>query len=397
MTFSPYDAFMNKDANIIYGLHQDMNYDLYPRDTWLEVNLGQFENNVKIIQKTAGKRVLVVVKANAYGHGLVPCGLAAERAGAAMLGVATVGEAALLRRAGVEIPILRMTAYGLAEVKSFIEQDVDFFVWTVEQIREADKCAHTMGKKARVHLKIDTGMGRAGVFVDDMAPIVDEIKQSNNLIFAGVCSHFHSADADDTFSTEKQINIFNNALKILEEMDVRPDYIHLANSPGLLRFEHARYNMVRSGVITYGLFYERGYPLPDGVKPIAQWKARVVSVKTLPAHHGVGYGVRYQTPESENIAILPVGYADGFHRFPDNVNEVLLNSRRVRVVGRVCMDQCMLKIPHEMHVQVGDEAVLIGRQGDNYLEPLDIADKWGTNNYDVLANIDVRVPRVYVL
>ena len=371
-------------------------YDEYLRNTWFEVDLAQLQKNIELIKQQVQTRVLVVVKANAYGHGLVQCGLTAQKSGAEMLGVATVGEAALLRRAGVKIPLLRMTAYGLNEIESFIDQGVHFFAWTKEQIDCANEHAKKANKQAKVHLKIDTGMGRAGVFAEGVEPIAKIIQQAEHVYFAGVCSHFHTADMPETDSVFEQIKKFELAVGILEKMGIIPPYIHLSNSPALLRFKEARYNMVRTGVITYGQYYERDTDLIEGMKAIGTWKARLVSVKTLPPNHGISYSVKYKTTDYEKIGIIPVGYADGFHRRPLGVNEVLLNGRRVPVVGSVCMDQCMIKIPDDMNAKEGDEVVLMGAQGDDYIDSLDIADKWGTNNYDVFANISDRVPRVYL-
>ncbi len=371
-------------------------YDQYIRNTWFEIDLNQFQKNIQIIKDHVKTRVLVVVKANAYGHGLVKCGLAAEESGATMLGVATVGEASLLRKADVKIPLLRMTAYGENEMESFIKDDIHFFVWTVEQIESANRIAEVKGKKANVHLKVDTGMGRAGVFAENVKLVVEIIKKSGNVNFEGVCSHFHTADMIETDSVFRQIDKFEQALSTLDDMGITPPYIHLSNSPALLRFKEARYNMVRTGVITYGQYYERNTELFDGMKAMGTWKARLVSVKTLPPNHGVSYSLKYRTEKEERIGIIPVGYADGFHRRPLGANKVLLNGRRVNVIGSVCMDQCMIKIPDDLDAQIGDEVVIMGGQGSDYIDSLDIADAWGTNNYEVFANISDRVPRVYI-
>ena len=371
-------------------------YDEYLRNTWFEIDLDQFKKNIDIIKDQVKTRILVVVKANAYGHGLEQCALMAEKSGAEMLGVATVGEVALLRKAGIKCPILRMTAYGLNEMESFIQEDVHFFVWTKEQIEYANDLAGKANKRAKVHLKIDTGMGRAGIFAEDVEQVAQVIQDAEYLDFEGVCSHFHTADMPETDSVFRQIKKFNLAVDTLEKMNIVPPYIHLSNSPALLRFKEARYNMVRTGVITYGQYYERDTDMFDDMKAIGTWKARLVSVKTLPPDHGISYSVKYRTTGYEKIGIIPVGYADGFHRCPLGINEVLLHGCRVQVVGSVCMDQCMIKIPEDMNAQEGDEVVLMGGQVDDYIDSLDIADKWGTNNYDVFANISNRVPRLYI-
>lgn len=371
-------------------------YNRYPRDTWLDVDLGQLRRNIEIIGEIAGVSLLVVVKANAYGHGLLPCARVAEACGVRMLGVATIGEACLLQEAGIETAILRITAYGPDEMEPMIRSGVHFFVWREDQIKGAGRIAARLGVQARVHLKVDTGFGRLGLFPEDAPGVVRVACAEPGVVLEGVCSHFHSADAEDISSAQMQMQRFNHVVEMLETEGICPSLVHLANSPGLLRFPEARYNMVRTGVITYGMPYEDGFPLPEGIHEIAQWKARIVSVRTLPRGHVVGYGAQYVTQEKEKIGIIPAGYADGLHRFPANVNEVLLSGRIVPVVGRVCMDQAMIRIPSDMDVAIGQEVVILGEQDGGCIGSLDIARRWGTNNYDVVCNIAPRVPRVYV-
>jgi len=371
-------------------------YDKYIRNTWLEVDLAQFKKNIQILQKTAETPVLVIVKSNAYGHGMERCGVAAQEAGAEMLGIATCGEGALLRQAGVAIPLLRVTAYGMNEIEPMIADDTHFIIWTAEQVKVANEIASKLDKTAKVHLKIDTGMGRAGVFAEDVAPIVQKIEAAESIEMVGVCSHFHSAEAEPESSIE-QMKKFDQALDTLENLTIKPEYIHLANSRGLLKFPQARYNMVRSGVVTYGLPYEAGFPLPEGMAPVAQWKARVLSVREFPKDHAISYGGQYKTQkEGERIAIIPLGYVDGFQRFPAEVNEVLVQGRKIKTVGRICMDQCHISLPDDMDVKEGQEVVVLGKQNDAEITSVEIGNRWGTNKYDVLCGISPRVPRVYI-
>lgn len=365
------------------------------RNTWLDVDLAQLGRNFQIIQREAGVPVLVVVKANAYGHGLVECARTLAATGARMFGVATVCEAMALRHAGITTDILRITAYGPDEVPDMVASDIQFFCWEEEHLRLANEAALELRKIARLHLQIDTGMGREGLFAEQALDFAKLARRYGNIELVGITSHFYLADSDDTSSVERQYRNFMSAVSALEREGLRPPIAHLANSPGLLRFPQARLDMVRSGVITYGLPYEEGFPLPEGIRPIATWKARIVSVKTLPPGHVVSYGGQYVTAGFETIAILPVGYADGLHRFPRNVNHVLLQGRRVPTVGRICMDQAMIRIPDDLRASVGDEVVIIGRQQDNEIDSLDVAKRWGTNNYDVLCNISPRVPRIF--
>jgi alanine racemase len=336
-----------------------------------------------------------VVKANAYGHGLVPVAQVAQECGVKMLGVATTGEAQILRDSGIEIGLLRITAYGLSEIEPLIQGDVQFFVWDVDQIRAIQMVAESLGKVANVHLKIDTGMGRIGVFPDEAFPIAQNIAAQTHVRLAGVGSHFCAADAEDLTSTKAQLTQFSEMMLDLRNEGIDPGVVHFANSPALLRLPKARFDMVRTGVITYGVPYEDGVPIPEQLRPIAQWKTKVVALRTLPKGHGVSYGSEYVTSQEERIAVIPVGYADGFRRYPSSSNEVLLGGRRVRTVGRICMDQAMLRIPDDMEVQLGQTAVIMGSQEGDTISSLEMAARWGTNNYDVLCNISPRVPRRY--
>lgn len=370
-------------------------YNNYPRGTWLEVDLLQLKDNVRILKDTAGTDILVVVKGNAYGHGLIPCARAAVAAGARMIGIATISEGALLRKAGVKTDILRLTAYLPEEIQHMVENDIACIAWTKHQVEVFQKQAEACNKVHNVHLKVDTGMGRVGVFPEHALEIAQYIVKQPHLHLEGVCSHFHSAEATPETS-EKQMAKFEDVLTVLKKHSVKPELIHLANSRGLLKFKEARYNMVRSGVVTYGLPYADDFALPEGIGPVAEWKARIVSLRQLPKGHVVSYGGQYTTKrDSEKIAIIPVGYVDGLHRFPRDVNEVLINGRILKTVGRICMDQTHISIPEDMDVREGDEVVILGTQGGREITSLDIAQRWGTNKYDVLVGIHERVPRVY--
>lgn len=366
------------------------------RNTWLEVDLKQLSANLRIIKEVAGVPVLVVVKANAYGHGLIECAQTVVESGASMLGVATVCEALALRQAGITADILRITAYGLDEVPEMVAANTHFLCWEEAQLQAANDAAAHLGTNAKLHLQIDTGMGREGLFAKDALEFAHRVKSAyKHVQMVGITSHFYLADGNDTAPVEDQYRAFVTALTALEQAGLRPPLAHIANSPALLRFPHTRFDMVRSGVITYGLPYEQGFDLPVGIAPIASWKARLVSIRQLPPGHVVSYGGQYVTAGTETIGILPVGYADGLHRFPRNANCVLLRGRRIPTVGRICMDQCMIRIPDDLQVSVGEEVVILGHQGGLEIDSLDIAERWGTNNYDVLCNISARVPRVF--
>ncbi len=372
-------------------------YDIYGRNTWAEIDLAQLRVNINALSDLAGTKMLVIVKANAYGHGMVECARTAEECGVHMLGTATIGEALLLRENGIKTDILLVAAYAPDEIETIIKAGLHFPVWLEEHLTLIDHITKTLGIKAHAHLKIDSGMGRIGVFPEQSLRFARYLNDHDHIIFEGVYSHFHSADDDDLTTTKDQLEIFEACIKELEDHKIRPPLVHMANSPGLLRLAESRFDMVRSGKITYGEPHEGPCDMPSAIKPILQWKAKLVSIKTFPKDHPISYGAHYKTYEGEHIGIVPVGHADGWHRVPRGVNKVLLHGERVSVMGTVCMDQCMISIPPHIDAKIGDEIVLIGKQGKETITDKEIGEEWwGTNNYEVITNIPARVPRIYL-
>ncbi|MEM6781866.1 MAG: alanine racemase, partial [Pseudomonadota bacterium] len=271
---------------------------------------------------------------------------------------------------------------------------VDFMAWDVGQVESIQATAKSMGKTARVHMKVDTGMGRMGVMPDQALALAEALAAAPDIDFKGVYSHFHTSESDPDGS-RAQLKVFNTVLDALKDKSITPPLIHMANSEGTLRYPEARYNMVRTGVVTYGVPFEPDGLLPDGIQRVADWKSRIVSIKRLLAGHGVGYSQAYKTKAEETIAIVPVGYGDGLHRYPDDVNEFIVGGRILKTVGRICMDQCFVVIPDDMHVAMGDEAVIIGEQDGVEINGQMVARRWGTNRRDVYTGILPRVQRRY--
>lgn len=360
---------------------------------WLEIDLGAIRNNMHQLQAIAGCPVMAIIKANAYGHGIIEVGRAAASAGAAWLGVARLEEALALRRAGIALPLLVLGFTDAERVPEAIANQVSLAVYHPELVKAFAEQARALGQTLNVHAKFDSGMGRLGVFPEDGLEFVRLIKSCPDLNLQGVFTHLATADEPARETTDWQLGRFSTLIDALESNGLRPPLVHAANSAATLYFPKARFDLVRPGIAIYGLHPSAEAPLPDGFRPALSWKARLASVKDLPSGHGVGYGYRYVTSQPERIGVIPVGYADGFRRRLGNF--ALVGGKRVGVAGGVCMDQCMLHLDDVPGARIGDEVVLIGQQGAASITAEEIGAAWGTVNYDVVCGLTARVPRIY--
>jgi len=362
--------------------------------TWVEVDLGAIKDNISLIKKSTSAQVVVVIKANGYGHGALPVAKAAMEAGAAWLAVARVEEVRELRQAGLDCPIMLFGRTPPSRLDEMIQQQVSLTVWEDIQVEQAAAAASRVGIIAKLQIKVDTGMGRLGAKPQDCLALVAKIKSYPMLTLEGIFTHFARADETDLSSVDQQQHKFVELLQALNANGYNHLLIHAANSAASLCVPEASFNLVRPGIAVYGLNPSRDCKLPSGFKPALSWKASLSQVKILPAGHGVSYGHEYVTTREECIGVLPVGYADGFRRTLGN--QALVGGKKVPVVGRVCMDMCMLQLDDVPDARAGDEIVLIGRQGDQQITTDDIATAWGTVNYEVVCGIGARVPRVYL-
>jgi alanine racemase len=367
--------------------------------TWLEIDLGAVRHNtrrlIELAGATHGAQLLAVVKANAYGHGAVAVSRAAAEGGATWLGVARAAEGLELRAAGLELPILVLGYTPPAQAAEALSSGLTLAVFDPGAAAAYAAAGRALARTARVHVKLDTGMGRLGVLPAEALEFVRGLHALDGLAVDGLFTHFAGSDLADQTGTLAQMAALEGVLATLDAAGLRPAFVHAANSAASLRQPDARYHLVRSGIALYGLDPSDDVPCPPDFRPALSWKACVVQVKSLPPGHGVSYGPEYITRSSETLAVLPVGYADGFRRVPKNVNEVLVGGRRAPIRGRVCMDQCVAGISQVPGVRAGDEVVLIGRQGGEGIRAEDVARRWRTINYDVTSGIMARVPRVY--
>jgi alanine racemase len=366
------------------------------RPTWVEVDLDAIRHNVSELRRMApNAQLMAVVKADAYGHGALQVARTALQAGATWLGVATVEEGVELRRNGVVAPTLIFGYVPEEQTGMVLLHGLRPAVFSLDLARALEERGKGLVRKAYIHLKVDTGMSRVGVRVGELREFVRELKQLPHLEVEGVFTHLATADEPDNDFANEQLAEFRRALDILKEEGINPPVIHAANSAAIMIRPESHYDLVRGGIALYGHPPDPGVPWPVNLKPALTWRTRVGLVKTVPGGTPISYGCTYRAATTETIASLPVGYADGFFRGLSNKGEVLIRGRRCPVVGRVCMDQTMVRVPEGVDVQPGDEVVLIGEQDGEQISASDMARALGTINYEVLCAISKRVPRLY--
>lgn len=371
------------------------------RPVWAEIDLDNLAHNLREIRRRIGEgpEIMAIVKANAYGHGAPQICRAALEHGATWLGVALVEEAVALRRAGITAPvhILGMPAPWQAE--AVVAADVSCAVCDREVAAALSQAAVRLGRPARVQLKIDTGMGRLGLLPGEAPEFLRFLRSLPGVELVGAFTHFASSDESDKGYTLLQHERFRQALAACAEGCGAEGLLltHAANSGAIIDQPELAGSLVRPGIIMYGL-----YPSPEvdhaaiDLRPVMSLKARVAYVKRLPAGSPVSYGRTYVTKRDELVALIPLGYADGYSRLLSGKAEVLLHGRRMPVRGRICMDQFVVGVPEGVEVRAGDEAVIFGRQGEEEITVDELAEKLGTINYEVLCGIAGRIPRVYL-
>jgi alanine racemase len=371
------------------------------RPTRAEIDLGALTRNHETLRAAApGVDVLAVVKADAYGHGAVPVSRALEAAGVRFLGVALVEEGLALREAGLRGDILVLGGAYEGGWETMLEHRMIPVVFRPEHLTALDAAARARGVTARAHVKVDTGMGRLGVLPADVPAFLEAARACRRIELEGLCSHFANADLADAALTGLQVTRFRAALAQMRAAGFDPRWRHLSNSAGLLALPEARdgveMNLARPGLALYGLVPAPWLRPARILEPVLSWKTAVVHLKSVPAGTPISYGSTWTTPRPSRIATLPVGYADGWSRLLSNRGTVLIRGRRAPIVGRVCMDLCMVDVTDVPAAEVGDEVVLLGRQGTEVQDAHQLAGLQGTIAYDVLCAIGARVPRVVV-
>ncbi len=362
----------------------------------VEIDLAALGNNVRCIKRLVGDvGIMAVVKANAYGHGAPQIARAALENGADMLAVANLAEAAQLREAGIHAPVLTLSLVPPRQIQLALDLDARVTVFDYDLAAQYLSALGDDRGKLRIHLKIDTGMHRLGLLPDAALALARTLRAAPAVELEGVYTHFAAADEDAAY-TAVQLATFRRALDVMRADGFRPRFIHAANSPALLDCQASYFNLVRPGVLLYGL-----RPMPDSpnmgaFQPVMRWKTQVAQVKNLPPGSRIGYGHAYTTRRETTLAVLPVGYADGLRRTPQTWRYVLLHGERAPLVGRVSMEKIIVDISRIPDVKIGDEVVLLGGQGEQMISADDIAVWLGSNNYEVVCTIAPRVPRAYL-
>lgn len=366
---------------------------IFYRDTWVEINLDNIMYNVSQLKKRISQHVqlIAVVKANAYGHGDIQVARAALEAGASYLAVAFLDEAIALREKGITAPILVLGASRPEDTPIAVKNKIALTVFQYEWLQQAMGMLGE-GEKLTIHIKVDTGMGRIGVrSLKELKSIEELLQSSNCFLFEGFYTHFATADELEEGYFQKQLSRFNEFLSSLKE---KPVMVHASNSAAAFRFGDAAFNAVRFGIGMYGLTpsLEMEGVLPFPLQEAFSIQTKLVHVKRLEKGESISYGATYTAEEQEWIGTLPIGYADGWLRKLHG-QEVLIDGVRAPIVGRICMDQCMVRLPKEL--PIGTLVTLIGEQEEELISVNEIAEKLETINYEVPCIITSRVPRVY--
>lgn len=361
------------------------------------VDLECLRHNVNILRQrlSPASSLMAVVKADGYGHGCEPVARTALEAGAASLGVATAREAAGLRAAGFECPVLVMGALTRAETDIALDAGADIILWTeaflrnlIESVRDGNR------PPARVHIKLDTGMRRLGIYPARLIGLLDLVETTPEVALSGLMTHFATADEDDDDFFRFQLRSFEDAAQTLLSAGVRVP-LHAANSAATLRYPDSHFDFVRCGIAIYGLSPFQGDAAADGLRPALRLTSYLADIKPLQEGDSVGYGRSFMADRETHLGIIPVGYGDGFNRRLSNRGQVLVGGKHYPVIGRISMDQVTIDLGPDLRVAAGDEAVLIGSQGDGAISAEMMAATLGTINYEITCNISSRVERRY--
>jgi len=357
-------------------------------------NLGRIRSHVRV--GGGDTKVMAVVKANAYGHGLERCALHLEASGADYLGCAYVEEGIILRRAGVKIPILVFGGILADQAQLYIEHDLDITASSLSKLEHIEATAAGLGRRARVHLKIDTGMERLGVHHDTCGALLERTLTLKHVDVTGIFSHFARSDEPDFTFTDLQLERFLEVTRFFEARSLPMPLRHIANSAAILRSPATHLDMVRPGIALYGVHPAPGVDDPLGLLPVMSLATKVVYFKVVKEGHGVSYGHLWKPGRDTRVVTLPVGYGDGYQRALSNKAAVLIRGARKPQVGAICMDQMMIDLGPSGEAYNGDEAVLVGEQGAERITVEELAAKAGTIAYEILTGMNARIPRKYV-
>lgn len=366
------------------------------RPTNVEVNLSLLKKNYNAIKNyVLPSKVMPILKANAYGHGLVEVAKYFEKQNADYLGVAVLEEGILLREEGIKMPILVLGGILGNQIPHFLKHDLTITASSAAKLKQIDEAAEAIKIKAKVHLKIDTGMERIGVHYYSAEKFLEEAVRLKNINVEGIYSHFANADSSDLSYTKMQLERFLNVLIFFEKHSLQTPLRHISNSGGILQLPEANLDMVRPGIMLFGVYPSHETKKTILVEPALTWKSNVVYFKVIKPGHPVGYGSKWQSNHNTRAVTVPVGYGDGYFRSMSHKAYVLINGKKYPVVGTISMDQIVVNIESDSAYN-GDEVILVGKQNGNAITCEELAEWAGTIPYEILTNINTRVPRVYI-
>lgn len=361
---------------------------------WAEIDLGAILHNLQKIRAIVGEkvRIMAVVKADAYGHGLVEVAKAISSHEDVYFGVSSLQEGVKLREAGIKNPIINLLSPLPEDIAEMLHWDIIPILTNGELAERLNKESEKRGKICRVHIKLDTGMGRLGIKPDSALRFVQGLINYENIFVEGIYTHFASADSDIEF-TKHQLNVFLGVLRNLDDIGITLPLKHSANSSAILAFPASHLDMVRPGIVLYGVNPSQNNTI--SLLPAMSVKARVIQIKELPAGHSISYGRTYILSRDSKVAVVGIGYAQGFFRAFSNKGCVLINGKRAPILGTVCMDQCVVDVTECGEVSLGDEAVIMGRQGEEEISVWELANLSGTIPYEILTSFGHQLPRIY--
>lgn len=374
-----------------------LSVSLSDRPTVARIDLDALTHNFQEVRlRTGNRKILAVVKAQAYGHGGIMVSRHLAAIGADMLGIALVEEGRELRDAGITAPILLMGAVFPEQAEEIVRLDLITTITSLRMAQALSDAARRQGRAAALHLKVDTGMGRIGLAPEAIPALVHEVSKLGSVRIDGLMTHFADADLRDKQFAQVQLERFEGMVRGLQQRGFAVPLLHAANSAAILDFPRSLFTLVRPGLMLYGYDPLERISADGCLRPVLSLVTRIVFVKRVPAGTPISYGRTFTTRRESLIATVPIGYADGYSRALSNKGEALVRGRRVPVAGRICMDMLMLDVTDVPEVREGDEVVLIGGQGDDRITAADIAAVAGTIPYEVLCGIGSRVPRVYI-
>lgn len=368
------------------------------RLSWVEIDLSHYAYNFHSLKKLLGPKsnIMAIVKANAYGHGAIPITKKALQLGASYIGVVCLYEARELRNAGIKARILILNYSDEETVKEAVKLGLTLNVMDEAILKAVDRTSRKFKKRTKIHVKIDTGMHRGGIYPEDALQFIPKIEKYKNAYLEGIFTHFATSDEKDLTFTHIQLEKFKKLLSELHKLKIIPPLIHAANSGATLRLPDLCFNLYRPGIVVFGLPPSGDFKLPFKLKPVLSLKTKIVQIKRLNRGDSVGYGRTYIAKKEQLMALLPIGYGDGYPRALSNCWYTLVGGKKAQIIGRISMDQTAIDVTRIPKIRVGQEIVLIGQQGKEIITADDIARQIGTISYEVISGIASRISRLYI-